>query len=198
MKYITWTSDANYYLAWYMFFALLWLYAFVEYKTQFIIQVSAASYYFDSSASRDGEASVGKGFKFAYFNHMGSIAMGSFIIGAIRLVKFVFVYAARKAAAASGDNKMSQMALKCGTCYIQCLEKVTDYLNEAAFCYMAVSGENFAKSAWNGFLLNIKHLLQFSFSNLIAKVFMFLGKVGITTGNVFSCIFIMKSIDTDS
>jgi hypothetical protein len=59
---------------------------------------------------------------------------------------------------------------------------------------MAVSGENFTTSAWNGFLLNIKHLLQFSFANLIAKVFMFLGKVGITTGNVFSLIFIIQTI----
>jgi len=191
MKYVTWTSDLNYYLAWYMFFALLWLYAFIEYKTNFIVQVSAASYYFDSNASNEGSASVGKGFKFAYLNHMGSLAMGSFIIGVIRFVKFVFVYAARKTANMSGENKMSEMAVKCGTCYIQCLEKVTDYLNEAAFCYMAVSGENFATSAWNGFLLNIKHMLQFSFSNLIAKVFMFLGKVGITVGNIFSLMFIM-------
>jgi hypothetical protein len=118
MKTITWTSDLNYYLAWYMFFALLWLYAFIEYKTNFIVQVSAASYYFDSSAGKDGDARVGLGFKFAYMNHMGSLAMGSFIIGAIRLVKFVFVYAARKSAAMTGDNKAAQMAVKCGTCYI--------------------------------------------------------------------------------
>lgn len=131
-------------------------------------------------------------------NHMGSLAIGSFIIGAIRLVKFIFVYLARRASKASGENKISEMTLKCGLCYIKCLEKVTDYINEAAFCYMAVSGENFTTSAWNGFLLNIKHLLQFSFANLIASVFMFIGKIGITVGNVFSLLFIMKTITKDS
>lgn len=129
---------------------------------------------------------------------MGSLAFGSFIIGVIRLAKVVFVYAARQAAKASGENKISQATLKCGLCYIECLEKVTDYINEAAYAYMAVSGDDFIRSAWNGFLLNIKHLLRFSFSNLIAKVFMFIGKVGITVGNVFSLLFIMKTITGDT
>ena len=50
MKSITWTSEANYYLMWYMIFALIWLVSHIEYTNQFIIQVSAASYYFDSNA----------------------------------------------------------------------------------------------------------------------------------------------------
>jgi len=159
--------------------------------------VSAASYYFDSNSSKDGSASVGKGFKFAYLNHMGSLALGSFIIGLIRFIKIVFIYAARAAAKSGGDNKLTEMILKCGLCYISCLEKVTDYINECAYAYMAISGENFCMSAWNGFLLNIKHIMKFSFANLIASVFIFLGKVGITVGNVFSLIFIMKTITGD-
>jgi len=128
---------------------------------------------------------------------MGSLAMGSFVIGIIRFAKIMFIYAARMAAKASGDNKVSQLTLKCGLCYIECLEKVTDYINEAAYAYMAVSGENFIKSAWNGFLLNVKHIMKFSFANLLANVFIFLGKVGITVGNVFSLLFIMKTVTKD-
>lgn len=89
------------------------------------------------------------------------------------------------------------MVLKCGMCYVNCLEKICDYINSAAFAYMAVSGEGFCKSAWDGFLLNVKHLLKFSFANLIAKVFILLGKVGITVANCFSLMFIMKSITKD-
>ena len=93
---------------------------------------------------------------------------------------------------------MSKVLLKCGLCYIECLEKVTDYINEAAYCYMAVSGDSFLTSAWQGFLLHTKHLLRFAFANLIAKVFMFIGKVGITVGNVFSLLFIMRTITGDT
>jgi len=47
--------------------------------------VSAATYYFNSSPGNpDGQAEIGTGFKFAYLNHMGSIAFGAFIIALIR------------------------------------------------------------------------------------------------------------------
>ena len=121
MKSITWTSEANYYLMWYMVFSIIWLVSFIEYKAQFIVQVSAASYYFDSHAGHEGDANVGLGFRFAYFNHMGSLALGSFIIGCIRMVKIIFIYAARLAAKSSGENKVTELILKCGLCYINCL-----------------------------------------------------------------------------
>ena len=63
---------------------------------------------------------------------------------------------------------------------------------------MAVSGDNFCTSAWNGFLLNIKHLAKFSFANLIAKLFILLGKVSITVANCFSLYFIMKNVFHDT
>ena len=91
---------------------------------------------------------------------MGSIALGSFIIGLIRFAKVVFVYLARFAAKAGGDNQITACILKCGMCYLECLEKWTDIINEAAYAYMAVSGENFCRSALNGFLLHLKHIMK--------------------------------------
>jgi len=83
-------------------------------------------------------------------------------------------------------------------CLLNCIEKICDYLNEAAFCYIAVSGESFFPSAWKGFLLNLKHGMKFIFANMIAKVFIFLGKVGIVIVNVFSLLFIMKNVTKDT
>lgn len=59
---------------------------------------------------------------------------------------------------------------------------------------MAVSGDSFCTSAWNGFLLNVKHILKFSFANFIAKVFILLGKIGITAGNCVSFYFMLKLV----
>jgi hypothetical protein len=39
--------------------------------------------------------------------HMGSIAMGAFIIALIQMAKLVFVYASKAAAKAGGDNMVS-------------------------------------------------------------------------------------------
>jgi len=88
--------------------------------------------------------------------------------------------------------------IACGDCILRCIEKVCDYLNSAAFAYMAISGDSFCSSAWNGFLLNVKHLLKFGFANMIAKIFTLLGKVAIVVGNLFSLYFIMKNITKDT
>lgn len=80
---------------------------------------------------------------------------------------------------------------------MRCIEKIVDYINEAAFCYIAVTGNNFCTSAWNGFLLNLKHMLKFTFANMLAKIFIFIGKIGITVGNCLSLLFIMQNITKD-
>ena len=136
-----------------MLFSILWICAWLEYSSRFIVQVAAASYYFDSNASRDGSASVGLGFKFAYLKHMGSLALGSFIIAVVRFIKYVFVYLSQSASKATGENVLVQVLVKCALCYLDLLEKITDYINESAYAYMAVSGESFCTAAWHAFLL---------------------------------------------
>lgn len=120
------------------------------------------------------------------------------IIAIIQLIRILFLYVAKQAEKASGDNAAVKLIVACGNCCLKCIEKICDYLNSAAFCYMAVSGDSFCSSAWNGFLLNVKHMLEFGFANTIAKVFIFIGKLAIVIGNVFSLYFIMKYITKDT
>jgi choline transporter-like protein 2/4/5 len=88
------------------------------------------------------------GFKCAYIHHQGSIAFGAFIIALIRFIKFFLYYLAKKMEKASGDNGAVKAAAKCAICLLSCIEKICDYLNESAFCYMAVTGNWFLTSAW--------------------------------------------------
>ena len=87
--------------------------------------------------------------------------------------------------------------MSCAQCILACIEKICDYINESAYAYQAVTGENFCMSAWNAFMLQLRHMLKFSFAQMIAKVFVLLGKVGITAGNMVSCYFIMKLVFKD-
>lgn len=123
---------------------------------------------------------------------MGSIAFGAFIIALIRFIKIVFYYLAKKAEKSSGDNPAVKALVACAGCILNCIERICDYLNEAAFCYMAVTGDHFLSSAWSGFLLNLKHGLKFAFANMIAKVFIFVGKIGIVVANLFTLYLLMK------
>jgi choline transporter-like protein 2/4/5 len=185
-------------MALFMLFGLLWICAWLKFTSQFIVMVSASTYYFNSNANNEGAAEVGIGFTFAYCYHCGSLAAGAFVIAVIQFIRIVFMYLAKQAERASGDNQAIKLVVACGACILKCIEKICDYISQAGFAYMAISGESFCTSAWNGFLLNVKHTLKFSFANLLAKVFIFLGKAAVTVGNVFSCYFIMKNITKDT
>lgn len=196
-KTITW-KDEYLYMFLFMLFGILWICAWLEYSSTFVVMVSATTYYFNSHAEQDGEAEVGLGFHFAFMCHAGSIAVGAFIIALIRFINIIFMYLAKQAEKQSGDNPAVKFVVAVGQCILKCLEKICDYMNDAAFAYMAVSGESFCTSAWNGFLLNVKHMLKFTFANMIAKVFILLGKIAITVGNVFSLLWIMKNVTKDT
>jgi hypothetical protein len=181
----------------FMLFGILWIAAFIRAKSSFITMVAATTYYFDSNKDKDGEADVGLGFKFAYMYHAGSLAFGSFIIAVIQFIRIVFMYFANQAKKASGDNAAVRIIVGCAECMLRCLEKVCDYINKSAYAYMAVSGDSFCSSAWNGFLLNVKHTLKFGWANFLANMFIWIGKIAIVVLNVFSCYSIMKFVTKD-
>ena len=87
--------------------------------------------------------------------------------------------------------------VRCGECVLACIEKICDYINDSAYAYQAVTGDYFCKAAWNAFMLQLRHMLKFSFAQLIAKIFILLGKVSITAGNMVSCYYIMKLVFND-
>lgn len=197
-KDLIWDSEKVKFMSAYMFFGILWIIAFLKYTSNFICMVAASTYYFNSGPNSEGEAEVGFAFKAAHVHHAGSIAIGSFIIALIQFIRYAFLYLAKSAEKASGENKAVKCIVACAACILKCIEKVCDYLNASAFAYMAITGDSFCSSAWNGFLLNVKHMLKFSFANFIAKIFTLLGKVAITVGNCFSLFFIMKNITADT
>ena len=68
------------------------------------------------------------GFKFTYFYHSGSLCFGSFIIAFLKLVRFLFIYAAQKVEKSNLNNCVANIIKKCAECVLDCLEKVTDYI----------------------------------------------------------------------
>jgi len=78
-------------IAIFMFFGLLWILEFCQAKTYFITMVAASTYYFDSNKDKEGEANVSVGFKYAYMNHAGSLAFGSFVVALVQFIRAVFM-----------------------------------------------------------------------------------------------------------
>lgn len=177
-----------------MVFGIFWLVAWIEYSSRFVVIVGAVTYYFNNHRDQEeeGAAEVSFGFKCAYYYHQGSIAFGAFIIALIRFIKAIFYYLAKKAEKQGGDNQALQCMIMCAKCLLECIERICDYMNEAAYCYVAVTGESFLMAAWHSFLLHLKHGLKFAFANMIAKVLIFIGKVGIVAANCTTLVMLVK------
>jgi choline transporter-like protein 2/4/5 len=154
--------------------------------------VAASRFYFSSTKDKEGSGSVMTGVKFAYFKHAGSIAFGSLVQTFVWVIKQIVEGLAAQASRDIGGNSCVVPVACCAKCCVGCLENVIDYVNKGAYAYIAVTGESYCKSAWNGFLLNLRHTMQFSFANGLAAMFIFMGKLTITCLNVASCYFIMR------
>lgn len=175
-----------------MFFGILWVMAWWNYSAKFVIMAAATTYYFNSNAEHEGQAELLYSFKLAHIYHTGSVAAGAFIIALIEFIKFIFLYLAKKAEKATGGNKLIKAVVCVAECILSCIEKICDYVNQSAFAYIAITGDGFCEGAWKGFLLNVKHMLAFTFANYIAKIFILLGKVALVVVNCFTLVFIMK------
>jgi len=89
---------------------------------------------------------------------------------------------------------MAKCFICVGDCILGCLEKICDYINNAAFAYCAVTGEAFCSAAYNGFLLNVKWAAAFGASKFLASSLIFLGKFAVTCANCLTLIGIMKAM----
>ena len=78
----------------------------------------------------------------------------------------VEAYAAtlERKAAEEGGNAILLCAACCMKCIMKSIEDFVEYLNKTAYAYMAISGENYCKSAWNGLLLNLKHMAKYYYA----------------------------------
>ena len=77
---------------------------------------------------------------------------------------------------------------------MRCIENVIEYLSKTGYAYMAISGQPFCKSAWNGFLLNMKYCAKFYFAHSIASMFVFIGILFITGSNLLVGVFLVNYV----
>ena len=90
------------------------------------------------------------------------------------------------------DNAITRCIVCLFMCWIHCLEAAIEHLNSLAYAMIAISGDSYCKSAWNGSMLNLKHCSKFVIAKSFASGFVFLGIIGVVAGNMGTCWLLMK------
>lgn len=175
-------------------FGLIWFTFFLTASNNYVTMVTASTYYFNSDLGKEGSGEVTTGLRWAWTKNFGSLAFGSLIVAIIFTIRVIVYYILKKAEKASGDNGVMKCITCVVMCFLKCLEEIIEYINRAAYAFMAISGKGFCSSAYNGLLLQMKHGAKFAFGNYLASMFILLGKVGLSVLNVFLTWTFMKQI----
>jgi len=64
---------------------------------------------------------------------------------------------------------------------LDCVDRFIKYINRNAYIQIALASENFCTSAFNAFVLILKHSAKFTMVQGIGNIFMFLGKMTIAS-----------------
>jgi choline transporter-like protein 2/4/5 len=95
---------------------------------------------------------------------------------------------------ASGENCLIICLVSIASCLLHCIENCVDYINKAAYSFIAISGQDFVSGAKDGLLLNLKHGLEFAWAMTLAYGFVWLGKVALLTLNVYTGYILMTKV----
>ena len=79
---VVWTDETKYIFL-YSLFGYLWINAFIIGCSQFIISAACAEWYFTYNSDGPGTGSLMVGLYWVFRYHLGSIAMGSFLIALV-------------------------------------------------------------------------------------------------------------------
>jgi len=69
------------------FFIYTWIAFYIHNKVAFVTSVGAASYYFSSDSTKDGEAEIMLGLKWSVTKNFGSLCMGALIMAIINIIR---------------------------------------------------------------------------------------------------------------
>jgi choline transporter-like protein 2/4/5 len=69
--------------------------------------------------------------------HLGSIALGAFIIAVIQFIRLVLEYVDKKTRNLQQQNKIAQWLMCIVKCLMWCLEKIVAFINRNAFILVA-------------------------------------------------------------
>jgi len=143
-----------------------------------------------------GKGSVLKASRWVFTYHLGSIALGSFLIALVELVRILFEYYAKKLEKANQGNQVVACLLKCTRYCLDCFERVIRFLTENAYIMIAITGKNFCMSAKRAFGLVFTNSMRFGAVSLMSKTFYILGVAIISVGNGLFVYFCIKQIDS--
>eukprot|EP00316_Scyphosphaera_apsteinii_P011557 CAMPEP_0119303818 /NCGR_PEP_ID=MMETSP1333-20130426/5197_1 /TAXON_ID=418940 /ORGANISM="Scyphosphaera apsteinii, Strain RCC1455" /LENGTH=741 /DNA_ID=CAMNT_0007306587 /DNA_START=157 /DNA_END=2382 /DNA_ORIENTATION=- len=102
--------------------------------------------------------------------HLGSIAVGSFIITVCKLINLLFSLLDWTTKDWQKENFLLRMLMKCVRCAIWCIEKCIEFVSYYAYIYVAMQGCSFCTGAKDTFTLIAQHPGQTAINQVVNRL----------------------------
>lgn len=157
--------------------------------------VGVCTWYFTSTADSRGSFSIFKGFWWSFRYNLGSLALGSFVLAVIWVIRIIFEYFEKKLQKWGGDNSVTKCATCAIRCCLDCCHRFVKFLNKNAYIQVALTGKNFCASAMAAFILALKNSSSFIITNGVGYLIQLLGKLSISVGNLLLAYVMLTQLD---
>jgi len=187
----TWTEDEQYMML-YFIFMIFWVAELCNACSQYVLAHCTALWYFTpvEGGRKKGVphfALLRAGVVLVTY-HLGSVAVGSFLVAALQFIRLILSYIAKQSQA--GGNAAAAAAAKACMCCITCFEQVVKFLNKNAYMAVAVNSDNFCEAAKEAFEFLTGSAPAIAILNGSCFIFELCG-VGVITGGAATLTYLM-------
>lgn len=126
-------------------------------------------------------------------NHLGTLAMGSFLLATVQLAQIIMKYVEEQAKK-GGESKVVIYIIKAIQCCLMCFERLIKFINKNAYIQCALQGHNFCTSCKDAFFLIFRNGFLFAIANGIGSIFIFLGRAFIVLATM---VVMYQALTTD-
>jgi solute carrier family 44 (choline transporter-like protein), member 2/4/5 len=190
------------YMFCYFVFGLFWILSWIIAMQNFSTICTTCMWYFtgegsDAVSYRQVYSST-MAIEWAFKNHAGSMAMGSFLIAVVTMVRLVFeyiIYTYEKST--PGENavwKCIKFVIRFVSWSLDCCVK---FVNKNAYIQIALRNESFCEAAKTSFYLAVRNAARASAVSIISGILAVLGKGFIVALCAFLTISLVDSTQPD-
>lgn len=171
---ISWDETLQY-MSLYHLFGVFWTTQFIAGFGMMVTAGSIAVFYWnrEKMPAAPVRASIRRTVRY----HLGSIALGSFIVAVVQFIRAVLEYIDRKTKKIQDSNPVVKFFMCCIRYCMWYLEKVLKFINRNAYILVAVKGYSYCYSAFEAVKLIIFNALRIAAVNTVGDFLTWLGKI---------------------
>jgi len=126
--------------------------------------------------------------------YLGSVAVGSFLIAVVQMVRIAFAYLQNKLKEQAEKSMVLKFLLYCVQCLLSCLESLVKVVTRNSFIFIQLKGDSFCSAGGRVFSLIVKHGSVFAIVNVLGDIILFMGKVGISCACGWGAFVLVENV----